>query len=208
MFPAASVASPSLLLSFVCFFHLVSSSTTFKWVKSHQLIQIIGTGGLTLAGFGLAVAAVAIAGERQFGGSHQVLGLVITIIIFVQMAAGIWVHRTYDPKRVRRPARNWGHMIMGMGILVAAYVNLFLGVHRWVEGKTWMYAVFGAWAVVSWDLLPHPPTPPPCPPCLRSSGHFVSKSCLLTHTLKTTFLAPFPFSWNRSSSSFSPSDTH
>lgn len=126
-------------------------ATTFKWVAAHQWIQIVGTTGLTLAGFGVAVAAVAANHESQFRGGHQKLGLAITILVFLQLVGGWWIHHKYNAQRTRRPITNWMHMVIGMAFLIAGFFAMYTGIDTWDEGKTWMKVLFWVWAAVSDD---------------------------------------------------------
>lgn len=128
-------------------------ATTFKWVAAHQWIQIVGTTGFTLAGFGLAVAAVAANDESHFRGGHQKLGLAITILIFLQLFGGWWIHHKYNAQRTRRPVTNWLHMVIGMAFLIAGFFAMYTGIDTWDEGKTWMKILFWVWAVVSTPAL-------------------------------------------------------
>lgn len=93
------------------------SPNSFKY---HWMIQ------LTAAVFILAGMGVGITLQKRINSTHQILGLVIVAMLFVQSYLGYQHHVTFV--KIRR--RTWvshGHIWTGRGVLVAACGNLLLG---------------------------------------------------------------------------------
>lgn len=47
--------------------------------------------------------------------------------------------------------RNWGHMVFGMGLLLLAWANMWLGIKLYHNGEKWQRVLWILWAAVSKD---------------------------------------------------------
>lgn len=101
-----------------------------------------------IIGFAFAVAAVQQhPGSSHFNDDHKVrlrhplligsrltiyaqkLGLVICILYVVQCTLGAVVHFIKNPNRVRRPAQNYVHAVLGLVIIALAFAQVRSGYH-------------------------------------------------------------------------------
>lgn len=123
-----------------------------RWLALHRGIQALGTALLTTIGFALAVAAIySRPGPKAPHATHEYIGIVVFAMIWPQLLGGWWVHRKYSALRSRRSVRNWGHMVFGMGLLLLAWANMWLGIKLYHNGEKWQRVLWILWAAVSID---------------------------------------------------------
>lgn len=72
------------------------------WFPVHKYAQT-GAWLLTMAAFALIVYIVASGGGKHFKTPHEIVGLCVVIVTFLQPALGIWADKAYDPKRHSTP---------------------------------------------------------------------------------------------------------
>ncbi|RUS29188.1 hypothetical protein BC938DRAFT_480942 [Jimgerdemannia flammicorona] len=110
-----------------------------SWVNTHQKIQTYGAGGLTFAGFWLGFVQ---SGTEHFKTPHQIIGLTLSIALYAQLFLGWLIHHLYNPERTRRPARNYGHMILGFSVLIMSCAQIPLGLQDYGLPDAWNKAYY------------------------------------------------------------------
>ncbi|KAF9994877.1 S-methyl-5-thioribose-1-phosphate isomerase [Entomortierella chlamydospora] len=129
--------------------------------KLHRPIQV--TGFLcVLAGFGCILGAVYKnpAGPTLIGSSnHATLGVIIFTALVMQISYGIYIYHTYNPsvevQKTRHRVLTWVHRLWGYSVLIAAVVQIALGLSQyglWPTRKEgiWyaFYVVVAFWVVL------------------------------------------------------------
>ena len=117
--------------------------TFFKWFPYHRGIQITAF-VLVLIAFILIVVEVQKGGGGHFNNSHGKAGLAIFIIMFCQILIGIVGHhfKRFNPTRIF-------HVIVGLGVTVAAVWNSTEGLQLW----QWAPPQFAQWILWIWAGL-------------------------------------------------------
>ncbi|KAG9101820.1 hypothetical protein FS749_002713 [Ceratobasidium sp. UAMH 11750] len=98
-----------------------------KWFKTHWIVQAGLAGPLIVVGFALAVSAVQETGGRHFDDKHMIIGLVLFLLYVCQVLYGLVIHLVKDPDRKRRPVQNYGHAILGLGLITLALYQVWRG---------------------------------------------------------------------------------
>ncbi|QRV75581.1 cytochrome b561 domain-containing protein [Ceratobasidium sp. AG-Ba] len=109
------------------------------WFKTHWIVQAGLAGPCIVAGFALGVKAVAENGGSHFGDKHMVIGLVLFLLYALQAVYGLIIHLVKSPNRRKRPIQNYGHAILGLGIMILAMYQVWLGFNEeWAKatGRT------------------------------------------------------------------------
>ncbi|QRW07746.1 cytochrome b561 domain-containing protein [Ceratobasidium sp. AG-Ba] len=98
-----------------------------KWFKTHWIIQFVLAGLTVVAGVGLGVAAVHQSGGSHFSDKHMIIGLVLFLLYIGQALYGYVIHKVKKANRTRRPIQNYGHAIIGLGLIALAMYQVWLG---------------------------------------------------------------------------------
>lgn len=102
------------------------------WFKTHWIVQAGLAGPFIVAGFALAVNVVQEAGIRHFNDTHTIIGLVLFLLYVCQALYGLIIHIVKNPYRRRRPVQNYGHAILGLGVIALSLYQVWLGFnHEW-----------------------------------------------------------------------------
>ncbi|CAE6534507.1 unnamed protein product [Rhizoctonia solani] len=102
------------------------------WFKAHWVVQAGLAGPFIVAGFALAVNVVQEAGMRHFNDTHTIVGLVLFLLYVCQALYGLIIHLVKNPYRRRRPIQNYGHAILGLGVIALSLYQVWLGFnHEW-----------------------------------------------------------------------------
>ncbi|CAE6480024.1 unnamed protein product [Rhizoctonia solani] len=102
------------------------------WFKTHWIVQAGLAGPFIVAGFALAVNVVQEAGMRHFNDKHTIIGLVLFLLYVCQALYGLIIHLVKNPYRRRRPVQNYGHAILGLGVIALSLYQVWLGFnHEW-----------------------------------------------------------------------------
>lgn len=102
------------------------------WFKVHWIVQFYITFPVMVVAFATSVAAVHQRGGEHFNDWHKRVGLALFVLYFAQCAFGAVVHFVKSPNRVRRPAQNYLHAIVGLvtiGLAIAQVRNGYS--HEW-----------------------------------------------------------------------------
>jgi len=112
--------------SFVLLFPLgVVALRWFGWFRSHWLFQILAS-LISIVGLILAIAfSIMDPLYDSFGEAHQILGIVVVAVLFVQPLLGIFHHRNYK-KDGRRTWFSYSHLWVGRVVIVLGMVNTVL----------------------------------------------------------------------------------
>ncbi|CAE6420825.1 hypothetical protein RSOLAG1IB_03757 [Rhizoctonia solani AG-1 IB] len=104
------------------------------WFKTHWIVQAGLAGPFIIAGFALAVNVVQEAGMRHFDDKHTIIGLVLFLLYVCQALYGLIIHLVKNPYRRRRPAQNYGHAILGLGVIALSLYQVWIGFnHKWAS---------------------------------------------------------------------------
>ncbi|KAG0011721.1 hypothetical protein BGZ80_000459 [Entomortierella chlamydospora] len=126
-----------------------------KLVQAHGFLCV-------LAGFGCILGAVYKnpAGPTLIGSSnHATLGVIIFTALVMQISYGIYIYHTYNPsvevQKTRHRVLTWVHRLWGYSVLIAAVVQIALGLSQyglWPTRKEgiWyaFYVVVAFWVVL------------------------------------------------------------
>ncbi|USP80203.1 hypothetical protein yc1106_07477 [Curvularia clavata] len=117
-----------MLLAFVILFPL--GAILLRWLKkgvrAHWIVQSVGL-VLVVVGGGLGIALSEMSDDNSdYSDPHQILGLILFGLVFVQWSLGLWHHLRY--KRYQRPTV-FGkiHRVVGPVVLIVGFLNGFLG---------------------------------------------------------------------------------
>lgn len=122
-----------------------------RWFPLHILLALIGV-GLIIAGavFGFFLS------NGQFSSTHQLTGVVIVGILFVEIIVGIVISKLWKIDRSTIPWYNKVHWWIGRLVILLAFVNIFLGFNI-LNLALWMYILTGIvmilWIVVYVSLI-------------------------------------------------------
>jgi hypothetical protein len=102
------------------------------WFRAHIALMGVLVGGLSIAGFVVMFKEIP---DRHFNmskynspfGIHVIIGLVILIILFLQIAQGVIIDRLWNPKRRSVPWWDKVHWWMGRIIFLLSISNIPLG---------------------------------------------------------------------------------
>ncbi|EUC43521.1 iron reductase domain protein, partial [Bipolaris oryzae ATCC 44560] len=152
----SAVHATFMLLAFVIIFPL--GAVLLRWarngVRVHWIVQSAGL-VLTIVGGCLGIALSEKNDDKSsYSNAHQILGLIVFGVVFVQWALGIWHHLQYKRHR-RSTVFAKVHRIVGPIILIIGFVNGFLGNDLSGDGdhNKWLGAVVGVVAVLTIGLL-------------------------------------------------------
>ncbi|QRV93576.1 cytochrome b561 domain-containing protein [Ceratobasidium sp. AG-Ba] len=98
-----------------------------KWFKAHWIIQFVLAGSTIVVGFALGVAAVNESGASHFSDKHMSIGLVLFLLYVGQALYGYVIHKVKKANRTRRPIQNYGHAVVGLGLITLALYQVWLG---------------------------------------------------------------------------------
>jgi uncharacterized membrane protein YozB (DUF420 family) len=116
-----------------------------RWFTAHWIVQAGLAGPCIVAGFALAVSAVTESKGAHFNDKHmvskllcyrvlfvhslflQIIGLVLFLLYVCQALYGLVIHLIKSPSRNRRPVQNYGHAILGLGLIALALYQVWLG---------------------------------------------------------------------------------
>ncbi|KAG8688197.1 hypothetical protein FRC11_005888 [Ceratobasidium sp. 423] len=102
------------------------------WFKTHWIVQAGLAGPFIVAGFALAVNVIQEAGIKHFNDTHTIIGLVLFLLYVCQALYGLIIHIVKNPYRRRRPIQNYGHAILGLGVIALSLYQVWLGFnHEW-----------------------------------------------------------------------------
>ncbi|KAG8745774.1 hypothetical protein FRC10_007035 [Ceratobasidium sp. 414] len=103
-----------------------------RWFKTHWIVQAGLAGPFIVVGFALAVIAVQETGGRHFSDKHMLVGLVLFVLYACQALYGLVIHIVKNPNRKRRPIQNYGHAILGLGLITLALYQVWMGLtYEW-----------------------------------------------------------------------------
>lgn len=137
------------------------------WFKTHWFVQAGLAGPCIIAGFALAVNTISKNKGSHFADKHMIIGLVLFLLYICQALYGLVIHLVKSPNRKKRPIQNYGHAILGLGLIILALYQVWLGFnHEWplVTGRDkkrgarvfWIIwiVILGAAYVLGLGLLP------------------------------------------------------
>ncbi|KAJ1308935.1 hypothetical protein OPQ81_004618 [Rhizoctonia solani] len=97
------------------------------WFKTHWVVQAGLAGPFIIAGFALGVNVLQESGSQHFDDKHTIIGLVLFLLYVCQALYGLIIHIVKSPYRRRRPIQNYGHAILGLGIIALSLYQVWLG---------------------------------------------------------------------------------
>jgi len=117
---------------------------TPHWPKVHMGIQIAGVVLFTI-GFTVAVVATDDVKGKHLDGTHQLMGLIVCIVGWLQLLMA-FVRPANNPEKesLIHKIWSWKHRILGVGMLVLAIINIFSGMSKHGVSTTyrWLFAVW------------------------------------------------------------------
>jgi len=96
------------------------------WVNVHRGIQVL-TLPLAIATIVLGIYATRNSFSGHLNDTHKRNGVAVFVLLNVQIFLGALIHHLYDPNRVRRPIRNWCHVILGITVAILGAIQVRLG---------------------------------------------------------------------------------
>ncbi|KAF8515434.1 hypothetical protein JB92DRAFT_2914771 [Gautieria morchelliformis] len=99
-----------------------------KWFTGHWVLQAALAGPVIIVGCALGIVP-----SQQLGihlsTRHQILGVVLLVLYFVQCVVGALIHFVKVPFKTRfgRPPQNYCHAILGLAILALAFYQIRIG---------------------------------------------------------------------------------
>ncbi|KIL69527.1 hypothetical protein M378DRAFT_97157 [Amanita muscaria Koide BX008] len=110
---------------------------TSKWFKVHQLCNMFVGLPIITMGTILGPTAVFLNGGVHLRDPHQVYGLFILVMVYVQVWLGRYIHlqRRKSDKPSPRPIPNYIHVAVGLVIIGSAIFQIKGGLYEW-EAKT------------------------------------------------------------------------
>jgi hypothetical protein len=127
------------------------------WFRAHIAFMGGLVGGLSIAGFSVMVKEIP---DRHFDmtkykspfGVHVLIGLIIFIILFLQIAQGVIIDRLWNPQRRSIPWWDKLHWWMGRIIFLLSLANIPVGMMLMIAmSYTVSNVIFGM--VALWSLL-------------------------------------------------------
>ncbi|RKO94549.1 hypothetical protein BDK51DRAFT_43165 [Blyttiomyces helicus] len=119
------------------------------WFRIHVALMIVGAVGGTYAGFGLVYTAVSQNGDPHFStddptqAAHVVIGLIIIILAGPQSVLGFIIDKLWVPTRKAIPWWDRLHWALGRLVVLAAIINIPLGIATYDTLGNWAYIAFG-----------------------------------------------------------------
>lgn len=112
------------------------------WFRIHVGMMAFMAPILSIAGFVLIVIKN---GNHHFQSLHEILGLIIFILQFIQIFSGVVIDRLYNPKRAKIPWYDKLHWYTGRVLFVLAQVNISLGFYVYDKSGLMnpVWALFG-----------------------------------------------------------------
>ncbi|KAI8921786.1 hypothetical protein BC831DRAFT_475438 [Entophlyctis helioformis] len=110
----------------------IAASRYFKrqlgdWASVINVIALAVLCGLGTLG-GMLVIALFKSGPAIGNDIHSIVGMAMLVMLFIQAVLGFVVHWMHDEYRHDRPWYNVAYAILGVVLIVAGLVNMFLGV--------------------------------------------------------------------------------
>ncbi|GET00167.1 hypothetical protein RCL_jg3098.t1 [Rhizophagus clarus] len=109
------------------------------WFKLHVGIQVFLSLPVIIAGSSLSFAA---AGNLTFDDPHKIVGFVLFLGFFIQLAIGAIHHHLYDPKRLRTPWWTQLHWWFGRALVVLAAFQIPLGLKLYGVDMAYYYIYY------------------------------------------------------------------
>jgi len=109
------------------------------WFKLHVGIQVFLSVPVILAGSSLSFVA---AGDLKFDDPHKVVGFVLFLGFFIQLAIGAIHHHLYDPNRVHIPWWTQLHWWFGRALVVLAAFQIPLGLKLYGTDMAYFYIYY------------------------------------------------------------------
>ena len=94
------------------------------WFSLHVFIMVFGVG---VTSVGAILLVFLYASNRDFDSPHKIMGLLVTIVFFIQVALGVTAHIKYDPGRAPSPTIDKLHWWVGRLNFIMALVTVGLG---------------------------------------------------------------------------------
>jgi hypothetical protein len=135
MFSAWLVIIPSAI--FIARFAKKFLKTT--WAKLHASIQIFLSVPVVLVGSSLSFVA---AGDLKFDDPHKIVGFVLFLGFFIQLAIGVIHHHLYDPERKHTPWWTKLHWWFGRALVVLAAFQIPLGLKLYAADMIYYYIYY------------------------------------------------------------------
>ncbi|KAI9222027.1 hypothetical protein BC828DRAFT_379482 [Blastocladiella britannica] len=132
LFMAISWSFLSLTSSFVA--RYLKQRLGAKWFPIHR-VAAMAIFALTIAGFLLIYLTT---DGDHFDSLHAIIGLLVFIGMFVQIALGVYIHKSFDPARKEVPVHDKAHWVFGYVLVAAAAVNVVLGHLKNNSATVWL----------------------------------------------------------------------
>ena len=124
-----------------------------NWFKVHKRINLFSF-------FMICIALLLILIDKNgivFTGNldpHPIFGLILFIVLIIQICLGIFIDKTFNPKRSSIPLRDKSHWYLGYFSVFLGLVTLFLGLQS-TSSKVYGYLFFSIFVgyLLLWSIL-------------------------------------------------------
>ncbi|KAF9466410.1 hypothetical protein BDZ94DRAFT_1251885 [Collybia nuda] len=129
---------------------------TPKWFKAHQTLMLVAMPVITI-GWVLGPIAVMARQATHLFDAHQVCGVILVAMYYLQMSLGRYIHRRrsqMQPGASSHPPSNILHIVSGITIVALAFFQVRSGLEEWrrATGRTdiasWCHDLWQAWVVI------------------------------------------------------------
>ncbi|KAI9291822.1 hypothetical protein K502DRAFT_336124 [Neoconidiobolus thromboides FSU 785] len=98
------------------------------WFKLH--VSLLGVIAPLFIISGI-ILAIVMANTAHFSNAHEILGLLIFVLMFIQLILGVAIDRLYNPDRLAVPWYDKLHWYFGRILFLLAQINIILGLITW-----------------------------------------------------------------------------
>ncbi|KAG5732814.1 hypothetical protein E4T56_gene2850 [Termitomyces sp. T112] len=130
---------------------------TLKWFGAHKTINFsIAFPVITLGWIVGLISVFSQEGRRLFDDMHQITGVLLVTLYYLQIALGRYIHRRREnaPSTMRlHPPTNIFHIILGISIIAIAFAQVLSGMREWkmFTGDShiahWCHMLWKIWVV-------------------------------------------------------------
>lgn len=111
-------------------------------VKAIMLLNVL------LVTIAFALIVLVMADGLHFNGLHQVLGLTIFAVMFLQSVLGQVINRLWNPDRKGVPWHDRMHWWLGRIITVLAFIKIYFGLNFYGVNNSSLMIAFSVWTVL------------------------------------------------------------
>lgn len=98
-----------------------------RWFTWHYRLQMFWTLPATLIVVAMGLVAMSLGSAEDGIDWHKGAGLAFGVLIVLQAGIGYWSHRKFSEGRVTRPWHNATHIVLGLVLLVLAWLQIRTG---------------------------------------------------------------------------------